>query len=267
MRRVVLAAAVLALSGTAQAADMPIKAAPMAAPAGWTGWYIGVNGGGGWGSVSPDVTNIGPNSFFAVANIPAVTGNGSQHFHTSGALAGGQIGYLFQAGRGIFGFEVAGDWTDIKGSVSNGPTTYTVTPGSTFSWNLSGKSDWLVTVLGRIGLDMGSWYPYVTGGAAFSHLVYSANFVDTFYPSNVTNRFGKDAVGWAIGAGAEMRLGQRWMLRGEYLHIEFDNVAGNGVIACTAGVGLCATPANATTFSYNVKFREDLGRAVLSYRF
>jgi hypothetical protein len=50
------------------------------------------------------------------------------------------------------------------------------------------------------------------------------------------------------------------MLRGEYLHIEFDSVSGNGVIPC--GVVVCST-----TFSYNVKFREDLGRAVLSYRF
>jgi len=268
MRRIVLAAAVLALTGTAQAADMPLKAAPIAAPASWTGWYIGVNGGGAWGSVSPKVTNVGPDTFFAAVNVPVVTGNGSQHFHTSGALAGGQIGYLFQAGRAIIGFEVAGDWTDVKGSVSNGPTTYpSSVPTANFSWNLSGKSDWLVTVLGRIGLDMGSWYPYVTGGAAFSHLVYTANFVDTYYPSNVTNRFGRDAVGLAIGAGAEVRLGQSWMLRGEYLHIEFDKISGNGVIACTAGVGLCGTPANATTFSFNAKFREDLGRVALSYRF
>ena len=41
---------------------------------------------------------------------------GAPKRHTSGALAGGQIGYLFQAGRAIIGFEVAGDWTDIKGS-------------------------------------------------------------------------------------------------------------------------------------------------------
>ena len=69
---------------------------------------------------------------------------------------------------------------DSRGqAIRRSPTTYPVTPASAFSWNLSGKSDW-----------------HVTGGAAFSHLVYTANFVDTFYPSNVTNRFGKDAVGW-----------------------------------------------------------------------
>jgi outer membrane immunogenic protein len=269
MRRTVLgvlAATGLALTGAAHAADMPLKG-PMIAPASWTGWYIGINGGGGWGSVSPSVTNVGPDSFFAAGNVSAVTANGSQHFHTSGALAGGQIGYLFQAGRAIMGFEVAADWTGFKGSASNGPTIYPVTSPSAFSWNLSGKSDWLVTVLGRFGLDMGSWYPYVTGGAAISHLTYSANFVDTYYPSNMTNTFSKDAVGWAIGAGAEARLNQRWMLRGEYLHIEFDHFSGLGPIACSAGVGLCATPANATTFSFNAKFREDLGRLALSYKF
>ena len=50
MRKLVIAAAALAFTGTAQAADMPmLKAPPMAVAApNWTGLYIGVNGG--WAS-------------------------------------------------------------------------------------------------------------------------------------------------------------------------------------------------------------------------
>jgi hypothetical protein len=48
MTRALLAATLFLFAGSAYAADMPLKAPPAApvAPT-WTGWYIGVNGGGG----------------------------------------------------------------------------------------------------------------------------------------------------------------------------------------------------------------------------
>ncbi len=262
--------ALLALcTAPAMAADMAVKALPAAAPVPtWTGFYIGINGGGGWGSIDPSVTDVGPDAFFARGNVPAVTANGSQGLNSSGALAGGQIGYLFQGGRAILGIEASFDWTNLRGSVSNGPTLYPLNAPNTFNWNLRGSSDFMAIFLARAGYDMGTWYPYLTGGAAVAHLKYSANYVETFYPTNVTNSFSDDAVGWAVGGGAEFRVSQNWMLRGEYLHIEFDSFGGNGSIACTPGVGACAGGAgNFTTFNYNVKFKENLGRVALSYRF
>ena len=130
MKKGLIAATALIISGNAFAADMPVKApAAIVAPASsWTGWYIGINGGGVWGNTDPSVTNIGPNSFFALANIPAVTANGSQNFRNSGGLVGGQIGYLWQTGPAILGLEIGLDWMGIRGSASNGPTLYPVTP-------------------------------------------------------------------------------------------------------------------------------------------
>ncbi len=185
----------------------------------------------------------------------------------NGALAGGQIGYLYQMGPVILGVEAAFDWSSLKGTASNGPTVYPVTAPTTFSWNLAGKSDFLATFLARGGIDMGSWYPYVTGGPALAHLKYSTTYIDTFYPSTSFSSFSKDAWGWALGAGAEMRFMQHWMLRGEYLHMEFQQLGGIGVIACTPGVGNCAAGGNSTNFLYNARFREDLARIMLSYQF
>src|SRR5262249_44475616 len=138
----------------------------------WTGFYIGINGGGAWGNISGIANDLGPfpDRFFATANIPAVTSGGSQSFNASGGLVGGQIGYLYQAGKAIFGIEASFDWTNFRGSLTTGPTVYPVTPGSAFTWNLSGSSDFLATFTGRIGLDMGAWYPYLTGGGAYSRL-------------------------------------------------------------------------------------------------
>src|SRR5271170_7961828 len=119
MTRALWAATPLFFAGSAYAADMPLKAPPAAAPAPtWTGWYIGINGGGAWGSVDPSALDIGPDSFFAGANVPAVVAGASQHFNMSGGLAGGQIGYLYQAapGQAIVGVEAGFDWNGLNGS-------------------------------------------------------------------------------------------------------------------------------------------------------
>jgi outer membrane immunogenic protein len=132
-----------------------------------------------------------------VANQAAVTGGATRSINTSGGLAGGQFGYLYQAGPAIFGVEAGFDWSGLRGSTHNGPTTYPVTPGSNFSWNLQAKQDWLFTFLGRVGVDAGNWYPYLTGGLAVAHQSYSANFIDTFYPTNNTFTFGNTTAGFA----------------------------------------------------------------------
>jgi len=268
MKRLLIAAATLAFAGSAFAADMSVKAPPaMMAPApSWTGWYIGINGGGVWGTTDPSVTDIGPDSFFALANVPAVTANGSQNFHNSGGLAGGQIGYLYQMGPAILGLEAGIDWMGLSGSTSNGPTVYPVTPPTTFSWNLEAKASFLATFLGRVGYNMGAWYPYVTGGLAVANLKYNATYIDTFYPSVSTVSLSQTKAGWALGGGAEWRVAQHWLLRGEYLYLHFDSISGNGAISCTAGVGFCGIPANNTTFAYSAKFTENIGRLALSYQ-
>jgi len=260
MRR--LAAAAVA------AAALAIAAAPSQAQTSWTGPYIGVNGGGTFGSLNPSASDTGPDSFFAGANVPAVTRGAGQHIYTSGGLAGGQVGYLYQWGQAILGADAAFDWSGLQGSTHNGPTTYPVTPGSTFSWNLKANQDWLATFLGRAGVDLGMWYPYVTAGIAVTSEKYKANFVDTFYPTNNTFSFSRTIGGPVLGAGAEIRFADHWLVRAEYLYMQFDGVHGAGTIACTAGVGACSTPANKTTFTFATStFRQNVARIALSYKF
>ena len=213
------------------------------------------------------MTDIGPDSFFARANVPAVLANGSQSFRNSGGLAGAQIGYLHPDGIStILGVELGVDWMGLKGSTSNGPTLYPVTAPTTFSWNLEGQSSFLATLLGRVGYNMGAWYPYVTGGLAVAALKYNATYIDTFYPSVSTVSLSQTKPGFALGGGVEWRVAQHWLLRGEYLYMQFENVSGNGQIACTPGVGNCVGAGFSTTFNYSVRFTENVGRLALSYQ-
>ncbi len=85
----------------ARAADMPRRYREPAyvtpAYATWTGFYVGVNGGYGFGSSDWDVPAVSPSP--------------------KGALAGGTLGYNLQTGLWVWGLEADFDWADMKASV------------------------------------------------------------------------------------------------------------------------------------------------------
>jgi outer membrane immunogenic protein len=135
----------VALATAASAADLGRPApyyppaAPVYAPAfSWTGFYVGVNGGGGWGRSGWDSTGT---------------------FDVSGGLVGGTVGYNYQTGWAVFGAEGDIDWSGIKGTTNNA-----CAPGCTTG------NTWLSTIRGRFGYAAGQFMPYVTGGVAFGNI-------------------------------------------------------------------------------------------------
>jgi outer membrane immunogenic protein len=149
MKRLVLAGlgalAVATLMSSANAADiarrhaMPTKAPLYAAPYNWTGLYVGINGGGGFGTSD-------------VATVP------SGSFNTSGGVVGGTLGYNWQMGQTVFGLEGDIDWTNLRGS------------GACAGAICETRNSWLSTARGRIGYAFDRFLPFVTGGAAFGDI-------------------------------------------------------------------------------------------------
>ena len=191
--RVFGAAGLLALVSTASAiaADIPRRPPPAKAPSyvpaplyNWTGFYVGINGGGGWGE----------SNFTA----PFATGD----FDLSGWLAGGTVGYNWQANRAVFGLEADIDWSNIDGSAACGGTTCTT------------ENKWLGTVRGRLGYAMGRYMPYVTGGLAFGE-------VKTTVAG--TGSRSSTETGWTVGGGLEAALAGNWTGKVEYLYVDLDN--------------------------------------------
>src|SRR5437764_12558500 len=100
MKRLALVLTALVASAvSASAADLAArpyaKAPPMVVAAyDWSGFYIGANGGGAWSRKCWDADPFTLN--FVV--IPTFTVSGPEGCHTaSGATAGGQFGYRWQA--------------------------------------------------------------------------------------------------------------------------------------------------------------------------
>lgn len=189
MKNLLLASVGLLALGvaSASAADLP-RAMPAKAPVyvapplyNWTGFYVGINGGAGFGTAD-------------------FSGPFSTSFNTSGGLIGGTLGYNWQMNQLVFGLEGDVDWANIRGS------------GSCAGTNCSVKHDWLATLRGRLGFtpwDRGLLY--VTGGAAWGNVNADIAGVGS---SNETK------TGWTIGGGLEAAIAGPWTGKIEYLYVD-----------------------------------------------
>ncbi len=210
MKKLFLAAASLMVLGSlapAGAADLaarPYTKAPVMAPAPlptWAGFYLGLQGGGGWGR--SDETFLGaPN---------AVGFAGTQRYDFNGGFVGGVIGYNWQVDNVVFGLEGDYHWADISGRSSE----INLGAGDSYFTKLRGFGD----IKGRLGYAAGPALFFISGGAAVGDLQHRYDpglFGAAFGASQSDWRWG-----WTIGAGAEYMFAQNWSAKLEYNYLDF----------------------------------------------
>jgi outer membrane immunogenic protein len=203
MKRLLMAGALALAAGSAAfAADLPPPVAPPRAPAtyvpavapayNWSGFYLGINGGYGFGN--SDWTG-------GVAS--------SGNFNTSGFVVGGTAGANYQMGQFVLGAETDLDFSTIKGT---GPAT--------FCANCQTTNNWLGTARARVGFALDRVLFYGTGGAAYGNIDASAN--------GVLN--SSTQIGWTAGAGIEGAFADNWTAKIEYLYADLGH--GSCTTAC-----------------------------------
>ena len=243
-------AAVVALSGSAFAADMgpPLKAPPPAPIpyTGWQGFYLGgaigaarLNTTANTGGTDP----FGPCSGDGLFIASCSTG-------TTGFTAGVQAGYDWQSRYFVYGVVADWTWTNLKHSVTRnfGPSS-----ASTFQ----AKVDWLATFRGRMGLAVDDTLVYITGGLALGDLKSSASqtvLTESFLTFNDT--LNTVRAGWVAGAGVEHKFNQNWSVFSEFLYYDFGRAS--------------ASSANPTgTATYTTEFTHEIfqGKLGVNYRF
>jgi opacity protein-like surface antigen len=195
---------------------------PAAAIWSWSGFYVGVNGGYGWGrDPISDVVATTPSG----ANL-ILSGVNSQGF-----IGGFQAGANLQMGSVVGGLEI-----DLSGSGIKGTSSIAGLDGSGFpiSQMQTDKFDLLGSGRARVGyLVSPNTLLYGTGGLAWTRITQTTTIVNsdgTTIDTTPSWRFG-----WAAGAGGEMRLwNTNWLARVEYLHYDFGD-SGNVIAAFTNG--------------------------------
>ena len=174
----------LVISSAAGAADFGRsgkRAGNSMADSSGSGFYVGINGGYGWGAsdwASP-----------AISNKP------------DGGMVGGAIGYNYQLGSIVLGLEGDIGWSGAKGSAACGAFTCET------------KNDWLGTVRGRVGYAVNRFLPFITGGGAYGNI--KASSTNPAAAGASSTQFG-----WVAGGGIEYAMHDNWSVKLEYLHVD-----------------------------------------------
>lgn len=196
----------------------------------WTGAFLGVQGGYGFGRME--------RSTFV---DPAFPGSGT--FDMKGWLGGVDGGVNVQSGVFVFGVEGEWMWTGIRGSQTF--TGFDPGFGGNTVTNLNSAIDWLAIASAKAGFVVGDrLLVYGKGGVAIASERHSANGIETFAAQpdvfSLTTTGRAIHTGVAIGAGAEYALGGNWSIKGEYDYIRMfeQQHTPSGVLTLTGAGGV-----------------------------
>ena len=214
----------------------------------WTGFSLGVTGGGGTGTSSQTDSGIGCSFFNDCAGLCKTNADTNNiciseldgSYRMGGGLFGGGLTYNFwQTGPWVVG--VAGDasWANISGSSS------VCGAGSPVPHPCGTTLEGFDTVRGTIGYAIWpNWLLYGTGGYAGGDL----HAWDALAGGSGT----KYLSGWSAGAGIEYKFTPSMSVKFEYLHVDLGHA---GIFDVVPGV------------LETVSFSGDLFRVGLNWQF
>jgi outer membrane immunogenic protein len=246
MRIVYLLAAVATTIGGAVA----VQAQPANS---WTGFYAGVNGGGGR-------INFHRQGFYDTNPV-------DQKHKATGYFGGGQVGFNYQLSSPlVIGAEADFQVGNMKKFLNCAAGPYS--GGSCYDSSSSGELSLnrFGTARARIGYAAGDWLIFGTGGLAYGRVRYSVqdygNSSTSTYVDNGTGSQSKSRTGWAVGGGAEYRIGRHWSVKGEFLHFDL----GSTTMKPAGGDGYPSSMAT-NDFLVRIKTRGDIGRVGVNFQF
>jgi outer membrane immunogenic protein len=157
----------------------------------WTGFYVGAHGGVATGDTS------GRTDFGGLTTIDS-------DYDMSGGIWGGHIGYNHQRGHIVFGAE--GTWSalDMQGDTSCGLLA-----------TCRRSTDWLATVVGRLGYAMDRAMVYGLAGVAWGKVETDSDALGLLQFSG-----SETHVGWVAGVGLEYAVTANILARVEYNHVD-----------------------------------------------
>lgn len=199
----------------------------------WSGLYAGLNAGYSWGRASDREASAVP---YNAVNL--------EHFHSpaDGFTGGGQIGFNYRMGHVVLGIEADFNYLNSSRSVTSPSGAVTA----------SSNNGYIGTLRPRLGLAMGPWLLYGTGGLAYGTI-----------DSTITGTGGNTLsatesgwrTGWVAGAGVEYALDRNWSIRTEFLHTDLGSTSVSGVAL------------DGNTYTWNEHFRDNSIRFGINYRF
>ena len=178
--------------------------APEPEPCNWTGFYLGVQGGYGFGDLQ-----------WTQLDHALIVDQDHDGF-----FVGGEQGYNYQIGRWfLIGIEGDFSYSEVNGTTSRVDDEHLGIPGPN---RFETGTDWMGTVGLRAGITYKRFLFFAKGGVSFAHLEYSWFATDTD-PTELAHdeRFSSTETRAApmVGGGLEYMLTCHWSAKLEYKHI------------------------------------------------
>lgn len=219
----------------------------------WTGFYLGISGGGAWEHVknSLSIVNDPVNPYFFPPAIPGVNASGSSSFDKNKAYIGGQLGYNQQNGNFVWGIEFS--FNDINIKENHGGQFLYTSNNAPYNLTTSASTNWLFTLDPRIGWAYNRALFYVTGGLSEAQLKFKQFFSEPpFTPTPETASYSKIKTGWNLGLGIEYAINNCWTVRAQYLYNRFNSQTVRGSLV-NAGDGISGATFNNSLDSRNIQ--------------
>ena len=211
-------------AASVHAADLPVyePAPPVAAPYfDWTGGYVGVFGGYGWGDArASSAYNSDSEDFYNIDDQ-------SYSLDPDGFFAGLTAGYNMDFGGFVLGVEGELGYLGLDGSAidpNNAPDQDTRTRF---------EADFYGALYARAGAAFDRVLIYGKGGVAFlnadARTVDDCIGIDIGCGTETLTMTGDDTmVGWMVGAGIEWALTESLSVKGEYAYFDFGDIRTSG---------------------------------------
>lgn len=183
------------LAGTAHAADVMSESpyVPEAVPYDgvydWSGVYLGVQGGYGFGSATID--DNGQTGLDADVDA-------------DGWFAGGIVGYQHQWNSVVFGIEGEFNWSDLNDSSE-------IQPGNFVGTDV----DWFASINGKLGYAMDRILIYGTAGVAFADIGTNQDLAPFAFSQS------ENYTGWTVGAGIDYAATENIIVGLQYRYYDF----------------------------------------------
>jgi outer membrane immunogenic protein len=231
----------------ALAADMPVRAPVYkAAPApifNWSGFYLGIEGGGGWADTR---------------HTNALGAGDSGTTGISGGLFGGTYGYNAQAGSWVLGLEGDISWSGIEKNFND--TNGSNFCGETIGGHCVTNLHWLGTDRVRLGYAWDRLLVYGTAGVAYGN-VGGTIAVPGFLTGDRTHS------GFTFGGGVEWAFAPNWSAKAEYLRADLGNNVTYGTIGTTPNERVSLKSLDIVRIGLNYRFGDPWGKAPVSAKY
>ncbi|MBL8568452.1 MAG: porin family protein [Phreatobacter sp.] len=193
MKKFLLAGvAAVALASGAQAADLGVARAPVAAVVmvpvfNWSGVFVGAQIGYGWGRNTRENT------------LPFINS-----YNSRGLLGGVHLGYNHQINNFVLGVVADIEAAGISGNDAG------------LGGSIDGaRINWQGSLRARAGIAFDRALIYATGGLAFGGINYTTN------GGGLIDSFNRTRAGWTIGGGVEYAFTPNWTAHVEYRYTDF----------------------------------------------